>query len=63
MTTTPKPLSAAEIHNTYSQGIKSSAPSKQSTGEYQRTFHNGREPGHPGSPPPRLPVEKGKKRR
>jgi hypothetical protein len=63
MTTTPKPLSAADIHNTYSMGIRDAASNKPVTGEYKRTSHNGREPGHPGSPPPRLPVEKGKKRR
>ena len=37
MTTTPKPLSAADIHNTYSMGIRDAASNKPVTGEYKRT--------------------------
>ncbi|GLQ48336.1 hypothetical protein GCM10007862_33870 [Dyella lipolytica] len=62
-TNTPKPLSAAEIHSVYAVGVSSGVTEKSQAQQYKRSSHNSREPGHPGSPPPRLPIEPGKRRR
>ncbi|GAB2562312.1 hypothetical protein ISP15_10280 [Dyella jejuensis] len=60
-----EPLSAAQIHSVYaSKKTKPSAPAVDSGApHYAKTSFAGRDPGHPGSPPPRPEPESKKKRR
>lgn len=60
------PLSLAQIHSVYAPTPKApekaKAPNKSEAVAYSKTSFAGREPGHPGHPPP-LPESKGKKSR
>lgn len=59
-----EPLSVAQIHSVYAPKAKSGqkAASEAQAPQFSKTSFSGREPGHPGSPPP-LPESKGKKSR
>ncbi|WP_199100238.1 hypothetical protein [Dyella sp. ASV21] len=49
------PLSLAQIHNVYAPTAKAPdpAPGEAEAVHYAKTSFSGREPGHPGHPPPR----------
>lgn len=59
-----EPLSAAQIHSVYAMDKKkpAAAGTEPGTPNYSKTSFAGRDPDHPGSPPPR-PEPEGKKKR
>lgn len=61
-----EPLSAAQIHSVYAMTKKKPAAvasgTNPETPHYSKTSFAGRDPDHPGSPPPR-PEPEGKKKR
>lgn len=53
---TPKPVTAAEIHQIYGSGaLPGSEAAEQPRQSYRKTSFSGREASHPGYPPPRPP--------
>jgi hypothetical protein len=58
-----RPLSAAQIHSIYRDGLSVGDPGQVAPPAYRRSTFSTREPSHPGSPPPRpSPSPKSKRR-
>lgn len=58
-----EPLSAAQIHSVYSSNVESrNKASEVKVARYSKTSFSGRDPDHPGHPPP-IPQSTSKKKK